>query len=256
MAPKKVALLIPARFQSTRFPGKPLAVIHGKSLIQRVYEKCSKVLSENIIFSPYVVTDNQKIYDHVSSFGNVLRIDDEVESGTERIFLAYHRFLRKENFDLIINVQGDEPLVNPQDIFNLANFHLNSSFPIATLIKKMLGQKEDFKNSNKVKVVWSEKTQECLYFSRSPIPFDRNSALRLEWNLHIGIYSFFIQALESFCSCDISFHEKKERLEQLRALDNGFKIGAIQTDSSYIGVDHPDDIQVVEEFLSEHKAER
>ena len=144
-----VVVLIPARFGSSRFPGKPLAKIAGRSMIERVYANCKAAG-----FKTAVVTDNDEIEVHVKSFaGVVLRVDDDVPSGSERIALAYQRFFQDSNADLVINVQGDEPLLKGDVLKELAEFHLNSSYPIATLLRERRSSEEDFKNPNVVKAV-------------------------------------------------------------------------------------------------------
>ncbi len=160
MSKKRVLILIPARFASTRFPGKPLTPILGLSMIQRVFQNCMSANHPEFEFVSFVVTDNAKIEEHVKSFSsNVVRVDDDVVSGTLRIQLAYERFFKNyskdKTFDLIINVQGDEPLLQANDLVRLAEFHLNSPFDVGTLVKKQIGFDKVFNDPNKVKVVMS-----------------------------------------------------------------------------------------------------
>jgi 3-deoxy-manno-octulosonate cytidylyltransferase (CMP-KDO synthetase) len=240
-----VVILIPARYGSSRFPGKPLAKINGISMIERVFTNC-----KNSGFQTAVVTDNETIESHVKSFGGtVLRVDDDVPSGSERIALAYDRFLKNQSVDLVINVQGDEPLLKGDVLKELAEFHLKSTFPIATLIRPRSSREEDFKNPNVVKALWTEHSGNCLYFSRQSIPYDRDGDREYEWFQHVGVYSYKPEALLQFVKLPASKHEELERLEQLRALDHGFNIGAIQTSQKLIGVDVPEDIQKVEGAL-------
>ena len=258
MSKKRILILIPARFASTRFPGKPLAKIHGISMIQRVLTNCSKANALGVEFTSYVVTDDQKIEDHIKSFSsNVVRVDDEVISGSLRIQLAYERFFEKENFDLVINVQGDEPLLEPSDLVALALFHLKNSFDMATLVKKKFGFSDQFLDSNKVKVVMSEETGRAFYFSRAQIPFKRDVHLKSDiydyWFLHIGVYSFTPNALKKFSCRTETRLENLEKLEQLRALEMGLSIGAHQVEGEAIGVDSPEDITKVEEVLNDRK---
>lgn len=257
MSKKRVLILIPARFASTRFPGKPLALIDGISMIQRVLQNCSKSQAVGFEFESYVVTDDQKVEDHIKSFSsNVVRVDDEVISGTLRIQLAYERFFSHQNFDLVINVQGDEPLLESSDLVRLAQFQLNSSFEIATLVKKQMGFDGDFLDPNKVKVAMSEGSGKAFYFSRAPIPFKRDKNLDLindYWFLHIGVYSYRPSALLQFSKNQETRLENLEKLEQLRALEMGLNIGAQQTESLVMGVDHPLDIKKVEEVLNGRK---
>ena len=240
-----VVILIPARFASSRFPGKPLAMIAGKSMIQRVFENCKASG-----LPTHIVTDHDGIEKHVKEFGgSVIRIDDDVPSGSERIALAYERFLQAENPDLVINVQGDEPLLNGSVLKELADFHLNSDYEVATLLRERSVKEEDFKNPNVVKAVWSPVSKQCLYFSRQSLPYDRDGGREYTWYHHIGVYSYRPQALSSFVKLPESRLEVLERLEQLRGLENGMRIGAILTTQKLIGVDVPDDVQKVEGAL-------
>lgn len=242
-----VVVLIPARFGSSRFPGKPLAKIAGRSMIERVYTNCKAAG-----FKTAVVTDNDEIEAHVKSFaGIVLRINDDVPSGSERIALAYQRFFQDSEADLVINVQGDEPLLKGEVLQELAEFHLKSSYPIATLIRERKTSEEDFKNPNVVKAVWSEKTKQCFYFSRQGLPYDRDGGQNYSWYQHIGVYSYRPEALLAFVKLPLSKLEDIEKLEQLRAIENGYTIGAILTSQKLMGVDVPDDIKKVEGALSE-----
>lgn len=257
MSKKRILILIPARFASTRFPGKPLVLIEGISMIQRVLQNASLAHAEGFEFSSFVVTDDQRIEDHIKTFSpHVLRVDDDVISGTLRIQLAYERFFSKQSFDLIINVQGDEPLLCAADLVGLAQFHLNSSFDIATLVKKRFGFEGDFLDSNKVKVTMSEKSGRAFYFSRGAIPYKRDSGGDPKsdyWFLHIGVYSYRPQALDQFSKNTETRLEYLEKLEQLRALEIDLSIGAFQTTSTLIGVDHQSDIKKIEEVLNVRK---
>lgn len=253
MSKKSVLILIPARFASSRFPGKPLAMIAGRSMISRVLENCQQAHHSQISFDAYVVTDDDKVEAHVKSFSpNVVRVDDEVISGTLRIELAYSRFFKAKAYDLIINVQGDEPLLDGNDLVRLAEFHLNKPYEIATLIKKQMGFDEVFHDHNKVKVAMSETTGKALYFSRAAIPFKRDNDVSIVndyWFLHIGVYSYKPDALSAFSKAPVSRLEDLEKLEQLRALEMGMTIGALETNSVVMGVDHPSDVNKVEEVL-------
>lgn len=253
----KILILIPARFASTRFPGKPLAKILGVSMIQRVLKNCLDIYEENFEFDSYVVTDDQKVEDHVKTFSkNVVRVDDDVISGTLRIQLAYERFFKNKNYDLVINVQGDEPLLDSSDLVKLTQFHLNSSFDISTLVKKQMGFTHDFHDTNKVKVAMNEEKGTAFYFSRTGIPFKRDLEIDSQndyWFLHIGVYSYKPSALIQFSHHAETRLEKLEKLEQLRALEIGLTIGAFQTESMLVSVDRPEDIKKVEEVLNGRK---
>jgi 3-deoxy-manno-octulosonate cytidylyltransferase (CMP-KDO synthetase) len=242
----RVVVLIPARFASSRFPGKPLALIKHKTMIQRVYENC---LESG--FDTYVVTDHRGIEEHVKSFGGrVIRVDDDVPSGSERIALAYERVLKKENPELIINVQGDEPLLKGEVLKKLAEFHLATDFDITTLLRERSVKEDDFKNPNVVKAVYSQTNNQCLYFSRQSLPFDRDGGRDYSWFQHIGVYSYKASALSVFVKLPLAKLEDLEKLEQLRALENNMRIGAILTTGRLVGVDVPDDVKKVEEVLS------
>ena len=252
MSKKRVLILIPARFASSRFPGKPLAMIAGQSMIQRVLLNCLEAVHADIEFESYVVTDDQKIEDHVKTFSkNVVRVDDDVISGTLRIELAYNRFFKNKNFDLVINVQGDEPLLKAADLVGLAQFHLKKDFDITTLVKKQMSFDNVFNDPNKVKVAMSEETGRAFYFSRAAIPYKRETKTSEMdyWFLHIGVYSYRPEGLSRFAGAAESRLEYLEKLEQLRALEIGLSIGAYPTTSLIMGVDHPEDIKKVEEVL-------
>ncbi len=241
----RAVVLIPARFSSTRFPGKPLAKIAGESMIKRVFFNC---LSSG--YPTYVVTDHEEIEKHVMEFGGkVLRVNDDVPSGSERIALAYERFLKHENPDIVINVQGDEPLLKGHILKDLVDFHSNSPFEIATLIRERSVQEDDFKNSNVVKAVYSSQTGQCLYFSRQSLPYDREGSRDYSWYHHIGVYSYRPKSLLTFVKLPMGRLEDLEKLEQLRALENQMSIGAIMTTQKLIGVDVPEDILKVEGVL-------
>lgn len=242
----KVIILIPARFQSSRFPGKPLAMIKGQSMIERVFRNCSESG-----FPTYVVTDHDGIEKHVNGFGgNVIRINDDVPSGSERIALAYERHLKKDNPDIVINVQGDEPLLKGDVLKELADFHFSSSFDIGTLLRERSVKDEDFKNPNVVKAVYSPVSKQCLYFSRQSLPYDRDGGRDYSWYQHIGVYSYMPEALSAFVKLPLARLEDLEKLEQLRALENKMTLGAILTTQKLIGVDVPEDVHKVEGVLA------
>ena len=246
MDDKRILVLIPARYQSSRFPGKPLAQISGKSMIERVYTNCREAG-----FETYVVTDHDQIEKHVLSFkGQCLRVDDDVPSGSERIFLAYQRLMKKGGkIDLVMNVQGDEPLLPGKELKRLADFHLKSHFDVTTLVREIKGEAEEFKNPNRVKAILTERGQ-CLYFSRAPIPYDRDGAgTPARWHLHIGVYSFRPKVLSAFNQASATAYELLEKLEQLRLLESGFNIGGLVTTENLMGVDLPSDIAKIEGVL-------
>ncbi|MBL6988499.1 MAG: 3-deoxy-manno-octulosonate cytidylyltransferase [Bacteriovoracaceae bacterium] len=242
----KVLVLIPARFGSKRFPGKPLAKILDKSMIQMVYDNAQSSGMEIC-----VVTDNSEIEQHVRSFsGNVRMVEDDVHSGSARIYLAYKRYFSNKKYDLIINVQGDEPLLAGDELLRLAKFHMSCKEDICTLVKRKHDFGEEFDDSNRVKAIFSQQTGRCHYFSRSKIPYVSQGEEALYWFLHIGVYSFTPSALERFNRGVDSYYQKVERLEQLGALDMGLTISAIETHKELIGVDIPEDIKIIEGVIS------
>ncbi|MCO4793306.1 MAG: 3-deoxy-manno-octulosonate cytidylyltransferase [Bacteriovoracaceae bacterium] len=258
MEVKRALVLIPARYASSRFPGKPLAQIQGKSMIQRVYENCSKAQG----FAPSnfklelevaVVTDDDRIEKHVKEFGNVVRVDDDVTSGTLRIELAYKRYFSKDNFDYVVNVQGDEPLLTGEELTRLLEFHYAADYDITTVVRSMSGFDTEFKDPNKVKAIYSPVTGACHFFTRAAVPHDRDDHELKEWFLHIGVYSYKTQALIDYCESPETYYEKVEKLEQLRAIEHGLSIGAIQTQATLMGVDTPEDLKILEGVLSETK---
>lgn len=241
----QAVILIPARYESSRFLGKPLALIHKKPMIQVVYENMKASG-----FDVAVVTDNDEIQECVEKIdGVVYRVDDDVPSGSERIGLALNRFLDSK-YEYVINVQGDEPLLSGEEVKNLLDFHVkNENFDITTLGK--LRQGSGIEDPDIVKLVRSN-TGECLYFSRACVPYDRDQT-EASWYQHIGVYCYKTQALKKFLSFEPTALENIEKLEQLRALENSMKIGALITDADLIGVDRPEDINKVEKFLEERK---
>lgn len=241
--------------------------LSGKSMIQRVYENCHKAPSPLIQSSnfedrqktpfldinceTYVLTDHDKIEEHVLSFGGkVLRVDDLVNSGTERIGKALERYFPHDDIQIIVNVQGDEPLLKGEDIHKLIQFHLHSPFDVCTMVKEMNGAHDDFLNPNRVKVAYSSETGECLYFSRAPIPYVRNRQKEEKWYLHVGIYSYTTMSLNKYFTGIEGHLEKTENLEQLRFREMGMKIGGLLIDQELMSVDSPEDVAKVEGVLN------
>ena len=245
-------MLIPARYGSSRFPGKPLARIAEKSMIEWVYrhtEETQSAADNSLSVDVAVVTDDETIESHVIEFGGkAVRVDDPVESGTERIFLAWERFFAKENYDFIINVQGDEPLLRGEDLAGLIKYHVKSSFDVATLVQPKTDFSE-FKDPNRVKAIRAPESGQCLYFSRAAVPHDRDGDGLKKWHLHIGVYSYRPEALKRFCSLPMSHFEKVEKLEQLRALEDGMTYGSMEIMRDLFGVDTKEDIVKVEGAL-------
>ncbi|MDB5007375.1 MAG: kpsU [Mucilaginibacter sp.] len=232
--------IIPARFASTRFPGKPLVDIAGKSMIQRVYEQAKKCvhLSEVI-----VATDDTRIYDHVLKFGGeVIMTSPDHQSGTDR---CAEVALQHPQYNVIINIQGDEPYIDPEQIGKLATCFNNADTQIATLIKKVQNEQELF-NINSPKVVIN-KLSEAVYFSRSPLPHIRGQEQQKWLNYytyfkHIGIYGYRADILQQITKLPVSSLEKAESLEQLRWIENGYRIKVAETELETYAIDTPEDL--------------
>ncbi len=242
--------VIPARYASTRFPGKPLIDIGGKTMVQRVYEQVKKA---SLITEVVVATDDVRILDHVEGFGGkAVLTSAEHPSGTDRCFEAYQ--LMNADFTYVINVQGDEPFIRPEQIDLLAALLTGDTF-IATLVKELKDQESLF-NPNVVKAVVNAKGK-ALYFSRSPVPHARNTAAA-EWLTkhkyykHIGMYAYRTDVLAQLTKLSVSALEKVESLEQLRWLDNGYEITTTETKSETIGIDTPEDLQKALTYLSQN----
>lgn len=237
---EKIIAVIPARYQSSRFPGKPLAVIAGKPMIQHVYERVKRV---ERIEKVVVATDDERIYDVVQGFAGEAVLTGECNCGTERVYET----VKEERCDIIINVQGDEPLIHPQMINELIDTIVNRNVPMATLCKELTTQ-EDIINPNIVKVVMDFQG-DAIYFSRNPIPFNRDNIADIRYFKHIGIYGYRKEFLGQYVNMPKSPLECAENLEQLRVLENGYKIAVAETQYDSIGVDLPEHIQQIEEML-------
>ncbi len=237
-----IAAIIPARYGSTRFPGKPLAELKGKSVIHRVYEQVSKAKVDGV----FVATDDQRIYDHVHQFGGkVIMTGTHHSNGTSRIAACLEHL--DEDYTGIINVQGDEPLISPLAINQVVGL-LQQNVQIATLIRET-ESKQEINSPNVVKVVKSI-SGHALYFSRSAIPHDREQDGYGRWYKHIGIYGFQTRILSEIVQLPESDYEKTEKLEQLRWLEHGYTIQAEETSYEAIGIDTPDDLIHAEKILS------
>jgi len=235
--------IIPARYGSTRFPGKPLIDIGGKSMIQRVYEQSLKSTSLKKII---VATDDERIAEHVLNFGGEVSITSSThQSGTDRCAEVLQN--EKSEFDIVINIQGDEPFINPAQIDLLAVCFDDIEIQIATLIKKIVLE-EDIRNPNIVKAIRNFKN-EAIYFSRSPIPYRRNPEAEISYFKHIGIYGYRSDVLKEITKLPIGNLEKAESLEQLRWVENGYRIGVKETTIESLSIDTPDDLKHVEKYL-------
>lgn len=246
-------IVIPARYESERFPGKPLHMIDGVSLIQRVYEQCLESKATDVI----VATDDERIFDHVLSFdGNVCMTSPSHRNGTERIVEAVERLMDDgEEYEVVINVQGDEPLIDPNDINKLIDVFEEDDTDIATLVKQ-IEKAEELENTNVVKVVLTEFEEgiaDALYFSRLPIPYlreeEKNPLETTTYYKHVGTYGFSIDVLMSLKMVPPSPLEMAEKLEQLRWLQNHYVVSVITTKHDSIGVDTPEDVAIVENIL-------
>lgn len=233
--------IIPARYESTRFPGKPLVMIKNKPMIQWVYENALKALDEVV-----VATDDDRIFDAVRSFGGkVVKTLPTHQSGTDRCAEAAEHISNTLNSDVVINIQGDEPFIQADQI-ELLKSCFKSDAEIATLVKKIDSTEELF-NPNRPKVVVDEKNN-ALYFSRSPIPYIRGTDEK-DWLskntfwAHIGMYAFKAEVLQKITKLNQGKLELAESLEQLRWLENGYKIKTAETQSQSIGIDTPEDLQ-------------
>lgn len=246
--------IIPARYASTRFPGKPLADMAGKPMIQRVYEQVKDVLD-----AVCVATDDVRIEGAVKAFGgNVVMTSESHRSGTDRCFEAYSKV--GEGFDIVINIQGDEPFIHPEHVETIKGCFSDGNTEIATLVKPFKAD-DDFEstlfNPNSPKVVVN-KRGEAMYFSRSIIPYIRGKKYT-DWlpnhvfYKHIGMYAYRADILREITQLPQSTLELAESLEQLRWLENGYRIKVGITEQETIGIDTPEDMQKALEFLANHK---
>lgn len=241
----KVLGIIPARFASTRFPGKPLAHIHGKSMIQRVYERASLSGKLSLVV---VATDDQRIFDHVKEFnGEVVMTSPSHASGTDRCAEALK--IKGKDFEVVVNIQGDEPYIHPGQIDLLVDCFQNKEVLIGTLIKKVKTA-EELQNQNIPKVV-KDLAGWALYFSRQAVPFCKPEQMedfisRGNFYKHIGIYGFRAEVLAVLALLPASRLETSESLEQLRWLENGYKIMTRITEQDNMAVDNPGDVARIE----------
>jgi len=238
---KKPLIIIPARYASTRFPGKPLALINGKPMVQHVFERCLEICDQVV-----VATDDDRIAEAVTVFGGeFVMTSANHQSGTDRCAEAATLLATKYEFDIVINVQGDEPFIATEQIQSIIGCFDDPSTEIATLISP-INSTETLFNPNKVKVTRSVDGF-ALYFSRSPIPFLRDFPEN-EWLnhtnyfLHIGMYAFRPEILQAVTLLEPSALEKAEKLEQLRWLENGYRIKTEITFKENIGIDTPEDM--------------
>lgn len=234
-------IIIPARYASTRFPGKPLAIINGKPMVRLVWEKCIETFNQVI-----VATDDKRIFDVVTDFGGYcIMTSPDHPSGTDRCAEAAKIMDGKISFDIVINVQGDEPFIQKEQLLQLVDCFNDQETEIATLITP-INDYETLLDHNKVKVV-NSLNRFALYFSRQALPFQRDCPIE-EWLknssyfCHLGIYAFKKEILYKISQLEQTPLEKSEKLEQLRWLENNFKIKTAVTAHSNFGVDTPEDL--------------
>ncbi len=248
----QVAAIIPARYASTRFPGKPLVSIGGKTMIQRVYEQACKAVE--IV---YVATDDDRILNAVRNFGGkAIMTSTEHFSGTDRCNEAVDRIMEEtgRRIDIVLNIQGDEPFIKPEQITLLRSCFLDETVQIATLIRKTV-KGEDIFNPNQVKVILDAEAN-AIYFSRAAIPFCRGLE-KAEWSeervffKHLGLYGYRTETLKKITRMPRSFLEIAESLEQNRWIENGLKIRTAITDSDSISIDTPDDLELALKHLGD-----
>lgn len=246
----KSLAIIPARYASTRFPAKPLATLGGKLIIQRVYEQVKRAVEDVV-----VATDDDRIMAAVEAFGGrAVMTSTEHRSGTDRCYEALQKV--GGDYDIVINVQGDEPFIQPEQIRSLVSCFEDEATDIATLVKPFMPEDgiEALDNPNSPKVVIS-RDMKAIYFSRSVIPYIREVE-RTEWLTkhtfykHIGMYAFRAKTLGEVTALAQSSLELSEKLEQLRWLESGYRIGVGITNIETIGIDTPDDLRRAEEFLA------
>lgn len=243
--PAKIAVVIPARHASTRFPGKPLFPLAGKPMVQHVWERCSRAKGVQRVI---VATEDGRIADACARFGaECVMTSERCRSGTDRVAEVARKKLK--GFTHVINVQGDEPLVDPGTITKLARAMAASRDVAMITSASVFEPGEDVANPNAVKVV-VDRAGDALYFSRSPIPFVRNETPGLKFLRHQGIYGYTLKLLFQFVKWKPTLLEQAESLEQLRALENGTKIRVVPVKHLSVGVDTPADADAVIPFLS------
>ncbi len=246
----KIIAVIPARYASVRFPAKLMQDLKGKTVIRRTYEATVKT---NLFQEVFVVTDSDIIFQEIASFGGkVVMSQRDHQSGSDRIAEAVENI----SADIVINVQGDEPFINKENLQKLIEiFHQDQSksVDLASLMTPMTNWK-DVENPNNVKVV-VDKNNTALYFSRSVIPYPREKQVGVIYYQHIGIYAFRKQALLEFTTLGVGFLEESEKLEQLRYLENGKRIKMAVTNHVGIGIDTFEDLQRARELMDQNPEE-
>ena len=240
----KILGVIPARYASTRFEGKPLKDINGHTMIEWVYKRAENADIDKLV----VATDDERIFNTVKNFGgNAVMTSKEHENGTSRIIEVINT-PEYNDFDFIINIQGDEPLIDIKSINLLADNYRKEKSEIVTLKKEF---NENIENPNIVKVI-TDFNDNAIYFSRSVIPYERNSVENFKYYKHIGIYGYTSKFLNELKSLKEGILEKIESLEQLRFIENGYKIKVLETVYEVIGVDTEEDLKEVIKYIKEN----
>ena len=241
----KHTVIIPSRYGSKRFNGKPLAMVAGKPMIQRVYEQA---LQAKNIENVWVATDDDRIFNTVKDFGGkAIKTSSSLRSGTDRVAQATEK-LNLKSRDIVINIQGDQPVFHPESIDQLiAPFEKDKNLLMSTLAVKIVDTRE-FNAASAVKVVF-DKNGHALYFSRSLIPFNRDKAAHAYVYKHLGFYAYKKHFLDTISELPAGRLENLEKLEQLRVLEHGYKIGVAVTSHDSLSVDVPEDIKAVESLL-------
>ncbi len=240
----KVAVVIPARYASTRLPGKPLLSIAGKPLIQHVWQRCMRAKG---IAKVIVATDDARIAEAAAGFGaEVIMTSDKHRSGTDRVAEVAKKL---RGFTHLINVQGDEPLIDPVLVTKLATTMAKDRKIEMITAANPFGPSDDLANPNMVKVVLDRKSN-GLYFSRFAIPYVRGDGLRPTFYRHQGLYGYTTKFLLQFVKWKPGLLEQAESLEQLRALENGARIRVLLTRHAAVGVDTPEDVAIVERLMA------
>jgi 3-deoxy-manno-octulosonate cytidylyltransferase (CMP-KDO synthetase) len=233
-------IVIPARYASTRFPGKPLVPIAGVSLIQRVYQRAERSQRASAV---YVATDDDRIAEHVRGFGNVVKPEGDFQSGTDRVAAAMAMIETK--YDQVVNIQGDEPLIDIGEVDRLIDLLAREPEVDIGTLAAPIASDEELLSPDVVKVV-TDLRGNALYFSRAPIPHGGRQQARR----HVGVYAYQARALAELVTHAPSPLERCESLEQLRALQNGFRIRILETTKPHLGVDRPEDVLRVEHELA------
>ena len=239
----KVIAVIPARYNSTRFPGKMMEILGNRTIITTTYQN---VLETGLFDEVFVATDSELIFDEISKNGGKAVMTGEHETGSDRIAEAVQNI----DCDIVVNVQGDEPFLKKEPLKQLIDvFYKDDKKKISLAsLKIQLKESEEIRNPNNVKVI-TDNNGFALYFSRSVIPFQRELSYNVKYYKHIGVYAFRKEALLKFSSLEMTPLEISEKLEQLRYLENGMKIKMVETDFVGIGIDTPEDLEKAKKLI-------